>query len=130
MIDGHKSSHSSLDLCSSFYHVCSSTSSLGRARLLRREELVLQKCRFTIKIPGDYVRPNPSCRVAVDHADMACICHILTIEEEKTVSVSKILRLARDCDQPVPAGNQCGSKYLIQFIFQFFTGMYSFHFKL
>ncbi|KAG2560101.1 hypothetical protein PVAP13_8KG050251, partial [Panicum virgatum] len=87
-----------------------STSSLGRARLLRREELVLQKCRFTIKIPGDYVRPNPSCRVAVDHADMACICHILTIEEEKTVSVSKkILRLARDCDQPVPARNQCGS---------------------
>ncbi|RLM58290.1 hypothetical protein C2845_PM18G00780 [Panicum miliaceum] len=73
------------------------------------KELVLRKCRFTIKVPGDYVRPNPSCRVAVDHADMACICRILTIEEESTVSISKILRLARDCDQPVPAGSRYGS---------------------
>ncbi|PUZ43818.1 hypothetical protein GQ55_8G037800 [Panicum hallii var. hallii] len=73
----------------------------GEPDCYAEKELVLRKCRFTIKIPGDYVRPNPSCRVAVDHADMACICHILTIEEESTVSISKILRLARDCDQPV-----------------------------
>ncbi|PAN41384.1 hypothetical protein PAHAL_8G039500 [Panicum hallii] len=66
----------------------------GEPDCYAEKELVLRKCRFTIKIPGDYVRPNPSCRVAVDHADMACICHILTIEEESTVSISKILRLA------------------------------------
>ncbi|RLM69655.1 hypothetical protein C2845_PM17G01860 [Panicum miliaceum] len=40
---------------------------------------------------------------------MACICHILTIEEENTVSIYKILRLSRDCDQPVPAGSRCES---------------------
>ncbi|OEL33872.1 hypothetical protein BAE44_0005109 [Dichanthelium oligosanthes] len=69
----------------------------GEPDCYAEKELVLRKCRSTIKIPGDYVHPNPSCRVAVDHSDMACICHILTTEEENTVSICKILRLAHEC---------------------------------
>ncbi|KAF8664720.1 hypothetical protein HU200_054438 [Digitaria exilis] len=58
---------------------------------VEKELLVLRKCRFTIKILGDYVSPNPSCRVAVDHSDMACICYILTIEENTRARIFSLL---------------------------------------
>ena len=82
----------------------------GEPDCYRQKDLVLYKCKYSIKISGDYIGPDSTCRELVEECDMTCICQILTMEDEKTVSIDKILRLARDYNNPVPAGSICGSK--------------------
>ena len=65
----------------------------------------------TITIIGAYVDPSNRCRATVQVSDMACICRVLSIDEELTISVAKLLRLARQCGKLVPVGSKCGSKY-------------------
>jgi bacterioferritin-associated ferredoxin len=45
-------------------------------------------------------------------ADMACICRSITPEEQITISVMKVVDVAKECGNPVPSGNKCGSEYL------------------
>ncbi|TVU22256.1 hypothetical protein EJB05_31940 [Eragrostis curvula] len=71
--------------------------------------LVKEKCMESIKLVGDYVHPNQSCIHAVKDSDMTCICGIITLDDELEISVSKTLRLARECHNPVPAETKCGT---------------------
>ncbi|KAJ1287720.1 hypothetical protein BS78_02G032500, partial [Paspalum vaginatum] len=68
---------------------------------------VIYDCDEELEIPGPYMPPRPSCIRTVKKSDMECICHILSPEDEKTVSAYKMLRLARDCGMTV--GRTCGS---------------------
>lgn len=40
---------------------------------------------------------------------------IITKPEERFISMSKLVQLARDCGKAVPIGSKCGSKCLILF---------------
>ena len=71
----------------------------------------------TIRKEGDYVSPKEKCRKEVEHCDMTCVCHILNHNDEKHVDPKKLVRLARECNKPVPVGYNCGSKFLNVFIF-------------
>jgi hypothetical protein len=80
------------------------------------KDLVIRKCKVTIRKEGNYVPPNEKCRREVEHSDMTCICHILNHNDEKHVDPKKLVRLARECNKPVPVGYKCGSKFLNVFI--------------
>jgi hypothetical protein len=43
---------------------------------------------------------------------MACVCRSITLEEQLTISVMKVVDVAKECGNPVPPGNKCGSEYL------------------
>ncbi|KAL6655225.1 hypothetical protein ACP70R_006051 [Stipagrostis hirtigluma subsp. patula] len=75
------------------------------------KDLVFIKCKKTISIYGDYVPPNAACREAVIQSDMTCICLLLNLEDEDTVSVAKIIRVSRECNNPVAPGTQCSSNH-------------------
>ncbi|TVU32071.1 hypothetical protein EJB05_23789, partial [Eragrostis curvula] len=81
----------------------------GEADCHHEKILVFLKCKKTIKIGVDYVQPTSECRRTVQSSDMACVCRIITDDEEFYVSVSKLVRLARECGRQVPAGDKCGS---------------------
>lgn len=66
----------------------------------------------TITIQGNYVNPSESCIRVVKKSDMACICRVITLEDEMTISVVKTIRLARQCHMPLEIGSKCGNKYL------------------
>ncbi|TVU50307.1 hypothetical protein EJB05_01674, partial [Eragrostis curvula] len=51
------------------------------------KELVKVQCRKTLEVLGPYVDPKPSCIRAVEQSDMACICRIITPEEEIYISI-------------------------------------------
>ncbi|RCV12422.1 hypothetical protein SETIT_2G268600v2 [Setaria italica] len=74
------------------------------------KELVKDIRKDTIKFEGAYIDPSDLCCHAVEQSDMACICRVITHEEEKHINVGKIIRLARECNKPVPSGAKCGSK--------------------
>ena len=67
-------------------------------------------CKNTLKLGTQYAPPSDSCCHTVRQSDMVCICHVLSVRDEQTVSVYKLLKLARDCQNSVPRGTRCGSK--------------------
>ncbi|TVU15250.1 hypothetical protein EJB05_38775, partial [Eragrostis curvula] len=73
------------------------------------KELVKSKCKKTITMVGDYIPPDDNCRRAVEASDMACICRILSLEEQNKICVVKLVWLAGECGKPVPAGEKCGT---------------------
>ncbi|TVU04518.1 hypothetical protein EJB05_47629 [Eragrostis curvula] len=74
------------------------------------KELVKVQCRKTLEVLGPYVDPKPSCIRAVEQSDIACICRIITPEEEIYISIIRFLRLACTCHKPVPSpGQNCGT---------------------
>jgi hypothetical protein len=75
-----------------------------------QKDLVLYKRKYSIKNLVDYIGLDSTCRELVEECDMTCICQILTMEDEKTVSIDKILCLARNCNKPVLAESIRGSK--------------------
>jgi hypothetical protein len=77
----------------------------------------------TITIIGHYVNPSQTCVDVVKKSDMACICRILIPEEEAEISIMKILHLARECHNPVPARSRCGSKCITLFNSKFKKGL-------
>ena len=82
----------------------------GEQDCYQEKELVLNKCRKTLKVGKPYVEPSEPCIHAVRHSDMTCVCRHLTVDEENKVSAAKLVLLAKECGNPVPAGNKCGSK--------------------
>ncbi|TVU14463.1 hypothetical protein EJB05_37933, partial [Eragrostis curvula] len=84
--------------------------SLGEKDCHEEKKLVIAKCIATITNHGPYVPPNHSCRQVVESSDMVCICRTLSSSDEISVSGTKLARLADECGNPVPVGNNCGSK--------------------
>ncbi|KAJ1287719.1 hypothetical protein BS78_02G032400 [Paspalum vaginatum] len=74
------------------------------------KERVKSVCKESIARSGPYVSPvhNPACIEAVRESDMACICNILTEEDEEEISPLKLVRLAREYHRPL--GTRCGSE--------------------
>lgn len=75
------------------------------------KDLIMDKCMRTIRIEGDYVPPDDKCRKAVKLCNMICVCHILDRNDEKIVDPKKLVRLASECNKPVPVGDKCGRKF-------------------
>jgi hypothetical protein len=71
---------------------------------------VKNDCKKTITKQGRYIAPSPLCCHVVEASDIACICRILLPEDEDEISPKKLVRLAKDCEKPVPMGSKCGSK--------------------
>ncbi|TVU15332.1 hypothetical protein EJB05_38848, partial [Eragrostis curvula] len=71
--------------------------------------LVMYKCSVTLAVGTDYVDPSNKCRRAVESSDMVCVCGIIEVIDQLTISVAKLVRLARECGNPVPAGTKCGN---------------------
>ena len=90
---------------------------MGEEDCYKAKDLVKHKCMATIEIRGPYIDPSDSCVHAVRQSDMTCICHIITMEEETKISISKLIRLARECNKAVPSRTKCGSKYLPIYLF-------------
>jgi hypothetical protein len=67
-----------------------------------QRDLVKRDCDKTIKINHPYNPPTAECIGVVKLSDVLCICRILTPDDEKEISVPKLLRLAEDCNRPVP----------------------------
>jgi hypothetical protein len=57
----------------------------------------------TIKIGTSYVNPSQSCIHAVEQS-------VISTDQEREISIMKILRLAYECHKPSPVGSKCGSK--------------------
>ena len=91
----------------------------GETDCHHEKESVMLKCKNSIKISGPYVLPRPGdrCCTTVQASDMVCICHILTEHDEKTVDPKRLVKVADHCGKPVPVGRDCGSKFVIPFIF-------------
>ncbi|KAF8704169.1 hypothetical protein HU200_031664 [Digitaria exilis] len=70
----------------------------------------------TITLEGDYVDPSNKCRETVQKSYMACVCRVISVDEQLKISVVKLVRLARACGKIVPAGSKCGSKCRILLI--------------
>ncbi|TVU30186.1 hypothetical protein EJB05_21796, partial [Eragrostis curvula] len=82
---------------------------LGEQDCTDEKIAVLRTCKKTLDIDDDYVEPTSRCRHLVESSDMACVCRKVTLAEEFSVSVSKLVRLARECGNVVPAGSKCGT---------------------
>ncbi|TVU20225.1 hypothetical protein EJB05_36424, partial [Eragrostis curvula] len=82
---------------------------LGEQDCYGEKVLVKERCMKSIKLGEPYIPPTQSCIRAVEKSDMTCICRILTTEDQLEISVAKTLRLADECNKPVPAGSKCGN---------------------
>ncbi|KAF8715079.1 hypothetical protein HU200_027630 [Digitaria exilis] len=91
----------------------------GEADCDKQKKSVLIKCRKTVELGTDYVRPNRKCCDAVKTSDMVCICLALSLDDEYHVSAVKLVDAAEECGNPVPAENKCGSKNLVLFVLFF-----------
>jgi hypothetical protein len=65
--------------------------------------LVGYNCWKTIEIGVPYIDPSEKCIRVVKRSDMVCICRVITLDDEMQISVAKILRLAEECNKPIPA---------------------------
>nr|TKW06245.1 hypothetical protein SEVIR_7G230100v2 [Setaria viridis] len=81
----------------------------GEEDCYEEKRSIIKYCIKSIRIRGKYVPPSRTCRVYVELCDMACVCHVLTPQDELRISAFKLVRLARDYGVPVPAGSKCGS---------------------
>ncbi|KAF8702705.1 hypothetical protein HU200_032531 [Digitaria exilis] len=79
------------------------------------------KCKKNIDITRFYEPPQlgDKCCQAVGVSDMVCVCGAFTNEELQSEKISCIylFHVAKNCGHPLPAGTQCGSKYLILLFF-------------
>jgi hypothetical protein len=75
------------------------------------KDSVKSKCQNCIGV-GRKARTNKECCDAIKAADMACVCRSIIAEEQLKISVVKVVEVAKECGNPVPPGNKCGSEYL------------------
>lgn len=75
------------------------------------KKLVKTNCISSIQQGGNNKPPNSACCHFVKYTNVVCICHILTPDDEITISVAKLVHVAKVCGNPLPVGTKCGSKY-------------------
>ena len=83
---------------------------LGEQDCYAERDSVIHECMETLRHDAPYKHPTASCRRVVRRSDVACICRVLTDDDEKQISVDKFLQLARECGRPVIGVPKCGSK--------------------
>ncbi|TVT96971.1 hypothetical protein EJB05_57802, partial [Eragrostis curvula] len=91
-----------------FTNIIATHQAWGEKECYGEKESIKHKCKENISIIDDYVRPGQECCHVVKESDMICVCRILSIEEESTISAVKLFYVARDCGNPVPVGKKCG----------------------
>jgi hypothetical protein len=77
----------------------------------------MHTCYMHIRRNTGYLKPISTCCKIVRTYDMACVCRSINDQDEKTIDGKHAYFVTRDCHNPVPAGNKCGSKCLISFNF-------------
>ena len=75
------------------------------------KNFIKRQCENCIAV-GRKARASKLCCNAMKRADMACVCRSITLEEQLKISVVKVVDVAKECGNPVPPGNKCGSEYL------------------
>jgi hypothetical protein len=83
----------------------------------------MHTCYMHIRRNTGYLKPISICCKIVRTSDMVCVCRSIRDEDEKTIDGKKAYFVSRDCGNPVPAGNKCGSKCLL-YIFQFLNKLF------
>ncbi|KAL6629022.1 hypothetical protein ACP70R_028787 [Stipagrostis hirtigluma subsp. patula] len=72
--------------------------------------LLFEVCKKSLtKYPSKFVHPSQECFQTVLATDMPCVCRILTPQDEETINVERLVRVARDCGRPLPVGTHCGT---------------------
>jgi hypothetical protein len=75
------------------------------------KDFIKRQCEKCIGVGRKFPTTQLCCN-AIKRADMACVCRSITLEEQLTISVVKVVDVAKECGNPVPPGNKCGSEYL------------------
>ncbi|KAF8650527.1 hypothetical protein HU200_021676 [Digitaria exilis] len=82
----------------------------GEQDCYEEKRLLKQHCLRSIINMGRYLPPTAICMIVVETSDMNCICRVINDEDEQALNMEKIVRLARECGNPV-TDEKCGSKY-------------------
>ncbi|TVU38599.1 hypothetical protein EJB05_11981, partial [Eragrostis curvula] len=82
---------------------------MGEQECYGEKETFKQKCNLSIKLGSGYIHPTDSCCRTAQKVDMACVCRIITSEEEREIDLHYVFWVSQDCHNPVPAGKKCGS---------------------
>ena len=83
---------------------------LGEQDCYAERDSVIHECMETLRHDAPYKHPTASCRRVARRSDVACICRVLSIDDEGLISAAKFLQLARECGRPVIGVPKCGSK--------------------
>ena len=63
----------------------------------------------TIRNGIENAPPSSKCCQAIRKADMICVCHSISVEDEHFISAARIVGAVQVCAKPLPAGTKCGS---------------------
>ncbi|AQK42482.1 Putative bifunctional inhibitor/lipid-transfer protein/seed storage 2S albumin superfamily protein [Zea mays] len=72
------------------------------------KDFIKRQCERCIGVGRKFPTTKLCCN-AIKRADMACVCRSITLEEQLTISVMKVVDVAKECGNPVPPGNKCGT---------------------
>ena len=87
----------------------------GEDDCYHEKDKVKHDCIKTLDINKDWEEPSHKCRETVQKSDMACICRIISIDEQIKISMGKLVRLARERGKTIQGGSKCGRKYQVLF---------------
>ena len=60
------------------------------------------------------MNPSQQCCSVIKKANMPCVCHHMTKNDEKILDMKKVIFVAQYCGRPVAPGTKCGSKKLLK----------------
>lgn len=74
---------------------------------------VLLGCLNFIRKDRSQLPPSPECCNYIKQFTMKCTCQIITKEIEETISMEKLVYVAKSCGYPLSPGTKCGSKFIV-----------------
>ncbi|XP_010273373.1 PREDICTED: male-cone protein 1-like [Nelumbo nucifera] len=69
---------------------------------------LMKECLQYIKKSGPQVPPSQGCCDVVKKANITCVCQNITKEMEQTISMAKVVYVAKYCGRDLPHGLKCG----------------------
>ncbi|KAJ1263801.1 hypothetical protein BS78_09G214400 [Paspalum vaginatum] len=74
---------------------------------------IFQNCMPVIKKDPPHKAPSTKCINTVTKSNILSICSVLNEDDEKRISVARLVELGRRFGQTFPAGARCGTTYII-----------------
>ena len=70
------------------------------------------------------MNPSQQCCSVIKKANMPCVCHHMTKNDEKILDMKKVIFVAQYCGRPVAPGTKCGSKKLLKLSLSLYIYIY------
>ena len=71
------------------------------------------------------MNPSQQCCSVIKKANMPCVCHHMTKNDEKILDMKKVIFVAQYCGRPVAPGTKCGSKKLLKLFIYIYMNLFS-----